>query len=233
MHFSYPFRVPDGEFRLAVPFGVFRPDKDQIPGSCKNWLEVSEYADVSNMDHGVTWVPLDAPLVEIGEMSANLLGGQSDPAVWRKRIGTTQHLYSWALNNHWETNYCASQEGMITLRYAIRPHRAYDAVRALRFAMEQAQPLLVAKASSKKDTGPLLQLSSDDIIVASLRPSLDGQAYLVTLYNPTDKPAATMLVWGVPVAETRFSDTSEKPGALAGKSIEVGARSLRVVRCKL
>ena len=59
LNFGFPFAVPDGQVRLDVPFGVIRPDADQIPSACKNWFTVTA-VDVSNDTFGITWVTLDA-----------------------------------------------------------------------------------------------------------------------------------------------------------------------------
>ena len=63
VNFAFPFNVPDGEVRLDMPFGVMRPEVDQMPSACKNWFTVGRWADVANAEHGITWVTLDAPLV--------------------------------------------------------------------------------------------------------------------------------------------------------------------------
>jgi len=105
VNFAFPFHVPGGEMRLDAPFAVFRPERDQIPSACKNWLTVGRWADVANRNFGVTWVTLDAPLVQVGGLTATLLNSQYNPDMWRKQIEPTQKLYSWAMNNHWGTNY--------------------------------------------------------------------------------------------------------------------------------
>ena len=48
-------------------------------------LTVDRWADVSNREFGITWVSLDAPLVQVGGLTANLLNSQTNPAVWRQR----------------------------------------------------------------------------------------------------------------------------------------------------
>ena len=92
---------------------------------------------------GVTWVTLDAPLVQVGGITATLLNSQANPDAWRKQIEPTQKLYSWAMNNHWGTNYRAYQEGPVVFRFILRPHtgRGSDA-EASRFATEFSQPLV-------------------------------------------------------------------------------------------
>ncbi len=230
LNIGFPFHVHDGEMRLDIPMAIMQPEKDQIPGSCKNWLEVGGWADVSNKDYGVTWVTLDAPLVEVGGITATMLGGQSNPAVWRKHIEPTQKLYSWALNNHWETNYRAYQDGIITFRYALQPHGAYDAVRSSKLSTGLAQPLIVAPAAGAVMETPLLRLSSERLVVLSLRPSLDGKAYLVTLYNPGDQPETTELHWKDAAGAVHYSNTAEEVLAPVTGPLTVAGQDVVTIR---
>ena len=79
VNFAFPFHVPDGKMLLDLPIGAMRPNLDQMPSACKNWLTVGRWVDVSNRDFGVTWVTLDAPLVQLGGLTARLLNSQRTP----------------------------------------------------------------------------------------------------------------------------------------------------------
>lgn len=85
VQFAFPFAVPDGKLRIDIPLAIVQPEVDQLRGSCKNWLPIDRWIDVANAREGVTCVSLDAPLIEIGEISATMLGSQKDPNVWRKK----------------------------------------------------------------------------------------------------------------------------------------------------
>ena len=146
VHFGFAFNVPNPEVRINSPGAVVRPEKDQLPGACKNWFSVERWVDVSNDDYGVTWVTADAPLMELGGLTANLPRSQPNPNAYMKTIEPSATLYSWVMNNHWHTNYRADQEGETTFRYYLRPHGAYDAVAAARFGIETTQPLIVVPA---------------------------------------------------------------------------------------
>jgi len=230
LNFGFPFHVKEGTMRLDIPMAIMQPEKDQIPGSCKNWLEAGSWADVSNKDHGITWVTLDAPLVEVGGITATLLGGQSNPAVWRKHIEPTQKLYSWALNNHWETNYRAYQDGIITFRYALQPHKTYDPVASTKLATGLSQPLVVAEAAGDTPTTPRLQLSNQQLIALVLKPSTDGKAWVLTLFNPSEQAQSTMLVWNTPIGATHYSNTTEEPQAAINGPVNVSPQDLVTLR---
>lgn len=213
LNFGFPFAVPDGQVRLEVPFGVIRPGADQIPSACKNWFTVSRWADVSNDQFGVTWVTLDAPLVQVGGLTAKLLNSQTNPEVWRKEVGPTQKLYSWAMNNHWGTNYRAFQEGPHVFRFLLRPHRGYDPAAAARLAIAAGQPLLpMAARGGEPMTSPLLEALPPDIVVSGLKPSDDGQALILRLWNASGRDTSTDIA---PYEAAQWnlwrSDTSERP----------------------
>ena len=229
LNFGFPFHVAGGQMRLDIPMAIMEPEKDQIPGSCKNWLEVGGWADVSNKDYGVTWVTLDAPLVEVGGITATLLGGQSNPAIWRKHIEPTQKLYSWALNNHWETNYRAYQDGIITFRYALQPHGAYDAVASTKLSTGLSQPLVVAPAAGSVLELPRLTISQR-LVVLSLRPSMDGKAWMVTLYNPGEQPEATSLTWHGSVGAAHYSNTAEETLEPVNGNVTVAGQDVVTIR---
>ena len=62
-----------------------RPEIDQLPGSCKNWLTVGRWVDIANRQFGITWVTRDAPLIQVGGLTATLLNSQTNPRVWRRK----------------------------------------------------------------------------------------------------------------------------------------------------
>jgi len=235
VNFAFPFLVPDGQMRYDVPFGVVRPENDQIAGSCKNWLTLNRWADVSNVERGVTWVSLDAPLIQAGALTANLLNSQTNPAAWRKRIEPTQKLYAWVMNNHWGTNYRAYQEGPHTFRFLLQPHRGFDPAAAARLAIAGSQPLLAVRAHrAALPLGPRLQIDSTDVIVTALKPSDDGQAVIYRLWGAGGKDVALPLRWaGPPPGRVSLSDTSERALTEVAGTVAVPAWGVVTLRAEL
>jgi len=234
VNFAFPFAVPGGDVLLDIPLGTMRPEGDQMPSACKNWFTVGRWADVSNQDRGVTWVTLDAPLLQVGGLTATLLNSQTDPNVWRKTVEPTQKLYCWAMNNHWGTNYRAYQEGPTVFRFVLRPHGRRDPAEASRFAASFGQPLLAVRARGEKPSGtPLLTVEPADVIVTALKPSDDGRAVIVRLFGASTKTQSASLKWGSAQPKAMFlSDTSERAGARVNDRIEVPACGLVSVRAE-
>lgn len=234
VNFAFPFNVPGGRMRLELPIGVADPEADLLPSACKNWFTVGRWADVSADHYGVTWVTLDAPLVQVGGITANLLNSQTNPDTWRKRVERTQKLYSWALNNHWGTNYRAYQDGPLWFRFILRPHRAFNAVEATRFATGWSHPLVAAPARGAAPSGQsLLQVEPADVLLLSLKPTDDGQGLISRFYGASGTAKNARLRPGAfKPASLHLSDTSEKPGALVGGAVNVPGYGVVTLRAE-
>jgi len=235
VNFAFEFDVPGGEVRLDLPLGVMRPETDQMPSACKNWFTVGRWADVANRNRGIQWVTLDAPLVEVGGITARFLNSQFDPDSWRKTVEPTQKLYSWAMNNHWGTNYRAYQEGLTRFRFVLRPYRKSDPAENTRFATGFSQPLLPLPARGPKpNKSPLLRLSPEDVFVTGLKPCDDGRAVIVRLFGASGKTESVKLNWGAWQPKALFAtDTSEKPGAKLDGRVIVPGYGLVSLRAEL
>ena len=233
VHFGFGFNVPDGTLRLDVGWAAVRPELDQIPAACKNWFSVQRWVDISNDRFGVTWSPVDAPLVEVGGITANLIGSQTNPDVWIQHLRPSQTIYSWVMNNHWHTNYRAEQEGPTVFRYAIRPHWGFAAEAAAKFGVACSQPLVVVPASGPAPAAPRFEVSSDKVLVTAFKPSDDGKAWIVRLFGASGKTEKVKLAWASPAPrQVWLSDTSEKPREKAGPAIEVPGWGIVTLRAE-
>ena len=206
VHIAFPFTVPGGQLRYDVANGVVRPEADQLAGACKNFFSVQSWVDISNSDYGVTWATADAPLMEVGGITAE--------QPWIMSIQPSSLIYSYVMNNYWHTNYKADQEGPVTFSYSLLPHAALTAVDAVKFGTERRQPLIIAVADpSIPKHGPLMRLSSPEVLVASLKPIAAGHSWLVYILNPTGRAQKVNFLWndGVPVS-IRNSDADGKAG---------------------
>jgi alpha-mannosidase len=202
VHIAFPFSVPGGQLRYDVADAFVRPETDQLAGTCKNFFSVQSWVDISNRNYGVTWASPNAPLVEIGAITAE--------QPWMKSITPSSSIYSYVMNNYWHTNYKADQAGPVTFTYSILLHATFDAVEAAKFGTERRQPLIVSLAdASTPARSSLLRLSSPNVLISSIKPIADGHSWLIYLYNPTEKIQRGDFLWnnGSPVS-VRSSDAS-------------------------
>jgi len=164
---------------------VVRPELDQLPGANRNYYCVQRWCDLSNEQFGVTWVTLDANMMQFAPIVYTPAWGLEP---WRSEIDPGGTLYSWVCNNHWETNYKAGQEGPLSFRYVLRPHAGpYDQATVQRFARGVHQPLLAfASDGTKPLANSALSLDNDAVIATCLKPTRDGTGLVLRLFNTTD-----------------------------------------------
>lgn len=233
VHLGFPFHVPDGTMRIDIPWGVIRPNEDQMPGACKNYLTVGRWVDISNSDYGITWTTLDAPLIQIGGIHVDVDQPMSE-AHWIRHLEPSQTLFSYVMNNYWETNYRASQEGMTTFRYSIWPHRRYDQAAAQRFATERSQPLIaVPTRRDAPSPASRLLLTGDTIVATLLKPSEDSGAQMLRLFNPGSEAASTTVQWSAPApSRVMLSSPREERGPVVTGPIELPPLGIVTLRAE-
>ena len=220
VHLAFPFKVPEGVMRMDTPWAVVRPETDQLAGACKNYFTVQRWVDVSNADYGVTLAVPDAPLIEVGAITNDPRGRTVG---WIKNINPSTTLYSYVMNNYWETNYKAGQEGPTVFRYSIEPHSSLDSGRAARFGIEQSQPLIAVAVDNKTPVpDSVIKVEPANIIVTAFRPSEDGRDWIVRLFNTSDQAGKAIVTW-----------SKTKPDAvwlsnLAGEKIDKAAGPIEI-----
>ena len=195
VHLAYGFNVPGGVMRMDVPWGVVRPETDQLAGACKNYFTVQRWVDISNAEFGATLAVVDAPLIEVGAITNDPRGGVG----WIKKLEPSTTLYSYVMNNYWETNYKAGQEGPTVFRYSIRPHKEFDSAEAAKFGVEHSQPLIVVPVDAASSVPePKFSVTPADVIVTAFKPSEDGKARIVRLYNAGEQTQLAKIAWTKP-----------------------------------
>lgn len=234
VHFGFGFNVPGATIRMETPWAVVRPNVDQLMGSCRNWFTVQRWLDLSGKDFGITLAPLDAPLIEIGGLTANLLGSVAFNE-WMTNAPDSSTIYSWAQNNHWHTNYKIDQPDLTTFRYILRPHRqGYSPTDSARFGMETSRPLLVAPATDKSSLGSLVRISSPNVLIETIKISEDRRALILRLFGVSGQNQSVELKWGnLKPSSIWLSDLTEKPIQQLTGRIEVPAYEVVNLRANL
>jgi len=130
-------------------------------------------------------------------MTANILDAAIGSKQWIKKIDPSATIYSWALNNHWYTNFPLSQEGKIEFRYSVLPYNTgYDAGNSNRFGVEQAQPLIATPVNKDIQDKSLLSLEgSSKVLVSILKTDSTGKNMLIRIRSVSDKDEEVKLNW--------------------------------------
>jgi len=139
------------------------------------------------------------------------------------------------MNNYWETNYKASQEGPTTFRYSIEPHGGFDSGRAAKFGAERSQPLIVVPVDNKTPIpGSIMSVEPASVIVTAFRPSSDGKALIVRLFNTGWQSEKANVTWANPAPNTIWlsSLAEDEVGKVTGP-IEMAAYDIVTLRVSL
>lgn len=191
VHFAFPFNIPDGITRIDMPFGYYEPDKDQLPGSNKNFFTIRRWVDISNENIGISLISPDAPLIELNDIT-------TDPITygWVDEVNPNGVIYSYVMNNYWETNYLAGQEGEVVFRYFIIPHAEFRAEEVEKNARRICQPLITTFSENTGKLQTLFHIKNSEILLGSIKPFGD-KIFLVRFDNVVDKPKMLNLHWYV------------------------------------
>jgi alpha-mannosidase len=233
LRFSFPFHVPDGQVRIDLAWALMQPEKDQLKGANKNFFCAQHFVDISNPTDGVTWANLDAPLVETGGMDGQRWMSDLSAEPWFKTWKPDNRLFSWVMNNVWFVNYKGYQEGPVSFRYSLRPHKAFDSGEAKKFGIGLTQPLIVVPAgTTQTGLASLLKLEgSPSVLVTSLKPARDGKGWMLRLFNASEKPAKVKLKWGKrKPAGVYFSNEKERFFEKTGMGLWLDHWEIRTLR---
>lgn len=196
-YLTFPFAVPQAECMLDLGPQAMKPERDQLPGVCRDYFTVQRWVDFSSNDFGITVAcPLN-PMVQLGGFRFGL--GQ-ERFTLEKPL-----LLGWITNNYWGTNFRAHQPGEVSAHYRLLPHRGpFNEEQAHRFGLESASPCLFIKANPSAkaqvlwpEQGALLHLPAPPVIVLSVQPGEEPDVVLVSLIQSSDEPGQARLAPGI------------------------------------
>lgn len=205
---AFPFNLDGQDFLLDLNGVPAVPNHDQLDGAAKDWYPTQRWVDVSDGQRGVTLVPLDAPLLNLGGITTGKWARTLEPE------GPT--IMSWALNNHWMVNFKASQEGRIPLRYRLTTHAGGgDAASAARFAAEVSTPAVVLRDIAPAGTRSDSFFGIDDAapILVTAKPAEAEGGVALRVQNLAAAPTRTAIAFKRPPKAAAHSDPIEHRGA--------------------
>lgn len=117
VYIALPFIHEEGEFWIEKTGAVLRPWIDQLPGTNTDFYCIQGGAAQLHADGGIVIAMPDTPLIHLGDLDyrPRRLHGQTGHG-----NGKPSELYSWVLNNFWETNFKAVVGGFYEFRYLLK-----------------------------------------------------------------------------------------------------------------
>jgi alpha-mannosidase len=167
VYVAFPFLARRPAITYSIGDGRVRAGRDWLPGACKDWFAIQDWLRVSDSgSFDVAWSSPDAPLIELEAINT----GQ-----WLKELPITNgHLYSYALNNYWHTNYKAGQEGPFLFRFSLTSGRRLTDGQCFRFGRAVANPWFARVAR-------YVRVSPASVSIQAIKLAEDGRGYVVRL----------------------------------------------------
>lgn len=234
-YFSFPLNIsnfmikdemPTGDVRPYVDSNIDNPENEQFYTSSADHHTVNRWIDVSNQrDYGITFSPINAPLVEFGQRRSYMFSTTYNPAKpW---------IYSYVFNNKWYTNFQETQPGPVTFKYSLTSHTGSDwkAGRADLFGKEVTNELQVsiidgpqAGGGSNRAKGQFIGIDKDNVVLTTAKLAEANGEGIILRFNETkgeDTDVTVDLSWLAPTSamETDIVENNKTPMELKDHSL--------------
>jgi alpha-mannosidase len=182
VYFAFPFMMKQPQFQYEIQTGVVDPAKNMYPGAGHEWFSVQHWVSVQQNGLSATVIPLDAPLVTLGDINRGTW-----PTHFGERPGT---IFSYAMNNYWHTNYRAAQGGNFRFRYVITSATSTQSADLSRMGWEEMTPFEQDNITSQDKAlnlprsldgkqNSFLEVQDTKLLLDTWKPAEDGQGTIL------------------------------------------------------
>jgi Glycosyl hydrolases family 38 N-terminal domain/Glycosyl hydrolases family 38 C-terminal domain len=216
VYFAFPFAVDDADPEYEITGGATSQAAPHVPGAASWMFAVRHWLTLKDDKGSVAWTTYEAPLVELGTISlpyapfpSTLPEARSNPAT----------IYSWALNNIWDTNFPDRQGGEMVFRYAVTSSADGNARQlGVRAGASASAPLVgfavrVHGAQALPASVSFVEIESPLIELVRIAPSRTAGSLAIFLQSVADEPVTTRVrLPGLAVASARLATFQEEHG---------------------
>lgn len=182
LYVAFPFAFTKPTVEVEVPLGRMTVERDQQPGSCRDWYCHTHWVWLHEGTDGVLWSGPDTPLFTLNDLFRG---------AWRRSIVPDGTLFAYAMNNYWHTNYAASQGGAATFRFrlSLLAPGGGDAAEPVRRGWAACDPLYVSPPFTNETPGPLIAkdralfYADKGAMIVGAKPADDGEGVIVKLLD--------------------------------------------------
>ncbi len=192
LYVAFPFAFAAPTVEVEVPLGRMTVERDQQPGSCRDWYCHAHWVWLREGADGVLWSGPDTPLFTLNDLCRG---------AWRRTIAPDGTLFAYAMNNYWHTNYVARQGGEATCRFRLSLLApGGDAAEPVRRGWAACDPLYVSPPYENQAPGPLigkdraLFLADKGVLVVGAKAADDGEGAIVRLLDVAGQ-ARSVGIW--------------------------------------
>lgn len=191
VYFAFPFAAAEPTVRYQIPAGIVNANTDMLPGACLDWFSVQHGVEVEAKDVAISWATPDAPLVCFQDINRGK---------WLRELPMkTGHLFSYAMNNYWHTNYKPGQGGEHEFRFSITSRPKTDNAQSARFGWEASNPLPAVVAAENNlgslpgATTSLVQIDNPNVILLAAKKADDNDDVILRLWESSGMTGTTTL----------------------------------------
>lgn len=240
VYFSFPFAIAHPDFNYEIQNGWVDPAHNILKGGSLEWFSVRHWVKVSGPEFSVGLVPLDAPLVCLGDINRGTW-----PEEFKPKDAT---VYSYALNNYWHTNFIRVQQGRYTFRYVLTSGNDLSPASLSRLGRDAMTPLehqqVISNDKYDDPARPLspapqsfLTVSSPDVVVEDWKDSMDGNGSIVRLVEIGGENTTARITFPLfhlkQAWTTNAVEQNQSPLKVEGKSLGVSLTPHQIVTLRI
>ncbi|MEJ3745765.1 glycoside hydrolase family 38 C-terminal domain-containing protein [Actinomycetes bacterium KLBMP 9797] len=205
--FAFPFAMP-APVAWELTGGVGGGDAPTVPGAARHLTPIRHWVAFDDGEVTAAWATLQAPLVMFGDI---FLPYAPFPPTIEPAPAEPGTVYSWAMNNIWDTNFPAQQQGETTFRYAVGSATGADprllgATVAAGFTDPFVAVPLTGTGPASPAQGRVASVDHALVRIAGIGPSRRGHD--VVVYLASTAPATVTTTLRFPGARAAHLGTS-------------------------
>ncbi|MGN0457897.1 MAG: glycosyl hydrolase-related protein, partial [Eubacterium sp.] len=182
--YTFPFNAhSDYEISYDLPIGNVT-EGEQIYGTSRDWYTANKWVNVYDKsdDYSMTLALVNASLLQFGERRT---GNWSFDYKSKK-----PYIFSYVLNNMWQTNFQGDQPGMTEFSYSLFTGKGKSVGKINQSAWSCSAPLqavFTAKPTEKADNNGVeksyITISRDNVILSTMKPSEANGDGIIVRFN--------------------------------------------------
>ena len=187
VYFAFPFSVDDANPEYEICGGVTSLDAPHVPGSAPHMFAIRHWVGLQDGQGSAAWATAEAPLIEMANIALPYTPFPPTIPADRAKRST---IYSWALNNLWDTNFPPAQGGEMYFRYAIGSDPALDKRElGVRTGASVSAPLVGVclrsngAGSASEASGSFISVSNPLVEVVSIAPARHSEGIVAFLHS--------------------------------------------------
>jgi hypothetical protein len=231
VYFAFPFAMDDPNITFQITGGTASNDSPHVPGSANHFRAIRHWATLTAPNaQPVAWATTDAPLVQMGNI---YLPYAPFPKTIDEQDSHRSTIYSWALNNIWDTNFPPRQGGEMQFRYTIATNADGDP-RALGADTGESAatplvgvvgPMGAAGDHNVPDRSSFVDVPNPSVKVSHLMASRNGEGLTIILESEaTEQTETTVTLQHLPIVGAKvgtFWETDLVETALEGNTVSL------------